>query len=400
MAQVNLLSSRSSHLNSEGVYPAGWRIVSAKNCDVVLEREGRERRFVDLTSSYGAVNFGHRNPQIDPFLDAPADLTTGCYPREADDLSSWLCERLRLPFHRVLFQVGGSFAVTSALAIAQRQRPGKIVAIAGAFHGLGLDSLAATTAQRDWALQDSRLAKHLRTEVVHIHEGDPEPDWNKASCFLFEPVQGANGYIPLDLEWIGNLVDSARSHGVTIIADEIQAGFFRHGHLSPTRSAGIDSDIHLFSKSMTNGQSPLSAVVYDERFDEAVRLDSALAHTFQTSVYGYRAGSAVALYLDANPPFASVNAIQARLECMAIELRTVVGVEQVHVTGPSLSFGLGRPSIARAAILECFERGIMILGGGAGGERIRVAPPLTIDAAALDESAEIVLDVLARLPLQ
>lgn len=398
MARVsNAPVSRLSFLNDEGTYPKGWTIIEAFNSDVVLERHGRRRLFTDLTSAYGSVNFGHRNPEIDPFQGARADIAPACYPHEAEELSGWLCERLDLPDHRVLFQVGGSFAVSSALALAQRVRPGKIVAIRGGFHGLGLDSLSVTTAQRKWAIQNSPLVELLQSRIIHIEPGACEPDWRGISCFLFEPIQGANGYIPLNLEWIGNLVESARRHGVVVIADEIQAGFYRHGYLSPTRAAGIKGDIHLYSKSLTNGHSPLSAVVYDGAYDDIISLESALAHTFQTSVYGYRAGIAVSRYLDDNPPEDAISAIEKLLDAAAYRLERTTGVKEVYITGPSLSFGLESPARARALVWACFDRYIMILGGGADGNRIRIAPPLTIEPAILEGAIAEVLEALDEL---
>ena len=57
---------------------------------------------------------------------------------------------------------------------------------------------------------------------------------------------------------------SATGPACCSIADEMQSGLGRTGHLLATRSAGVDADVYLLGKALGGGIVPLSAVVADE----------------------------------------------------------------------------------------------------------------------------------------
>jgi 4-aminobutyrate aminotransferase-like enzyme len=389
---------RRSLLDESQVISYRHVLLGARNATLTLAAPGEPPRdYTDLMSAYGAVNFGHRNPDIDPATGMTADIAGCFYPPEADLVADWLCERLGLPGHRVLFQVGGSFAVSTALALAARARPGRILAMEGAFHGLGQDTLAVTGIQHDIALQAGPGVTRLGEYVDFLAPGAPAPDWGRYSCLLFEPVQGANGYVPLPREWLRGLAARARSAGVVVIADEVQSGYYRHGALSVARSWDLTPDILLFSKSMTNGGYPLSSVVYDSGLSRDMPDPVRLAHTFQTGVLGYRAAAAVARYLDAAPVADLAAAVERRLSAAADTIAGL-GAGRVHVSGPTLSFELPQ-GLSRDVVRRCFLDGVIPFVGGHRAERIRVAPPVTIPAAqlagALDALTETVSAVSA-----
>ena len=65
----------------------------------------------------------------------------------------------------------------------------------------------------------------------------------------------------------------------------------------------------------------------------------------------------------------------------------------IYQIGPSLSF---RPVMnAGDLVKECFADRVLILGGGMEGERIRIAPPLTIGTEALRGALEVMLSRLS-----
>ncbi|MDX3457444.1 aminotransferase class III-fold pyridoxal phosphate-dependent enzyme [Streptomyces sp. ME02-8801-2C] len=390
----SLGSRRLSGLDESGALGEPYVLVDADNATLVLRgTDGRVRTCSDFMSAYASVNFGHRNPYVEEVLSQGSDISALFYPEEAESLSRRLCAAVGGE-RRVLYQVGGSFAVSTAFALARRHRPGRILAIEGAFHGLGLDALAATTVQRDIALQDTGLSALLSAQIEHLPVGSLPETWQDVSAVVYEPVQGANGYVPLDTDWLVELEAAARKNGVLTISDEIQCGFHRHGSLSPSRAWGLTPDIVLFGKSLTNGAYPLSAVVYRSELENSVAGRVHLAHTFQTATLGFRAGLRVFGFLDSNP-VADMGERVAELFRDRAEKWSADGlVRELHVTGPALSF---EPTTVAGpeAVRSAFDDGVLMLQGGVRGQRIRIAPPLTTPLEQITEGLDVVGGVLA-----
>jgi acetylornithine/succinyldiaminopimelate/putrescine aminotransferase len=359
---------------------------------MLRDSNGAIEEFTDLSSSYGAVNFGHCNDDIRLPAHPNCDLVAGVYPPEAERFARWLTDALGLSGFKVLFQIGGSFAVSAALALAQRRRPGKILAIEGGFHGLGLDSLSATTAQRSLALQETPLRQSLGSFAGVLTPGETGIDWSGVSCLIFEPIQGARGYVPLEASWLQDICEQAKGAGVSVIADEIQCGYYRFGDFSVAREWGLNPDVLLFSKTMTNGLYPFSAVVYDETLEESIGDGVVLAHTFQTSALGCYAACAVADYIDSHDVKAECRRVAAPLAEAAARMTESGRAREIYQIGPSLSF---RPAMDAGDLVKaCFADRVVILSGGIYGERIRVAPPLTIETETLQRALKVLLSRL------
>ena len=391
---VEPTSRRLSDLDESRAFGDRWTCSRALNANLTLSRsDGTTEEFTDLSSCYGAVNFGHCNQDIRLPAHPRSDLVAGVYPPEAERFACWLTDALGVSDFKVLFQVGGSFAVSAALALAQRRRPGKILAIEGGFHGLGLDALSVTTAQRSFALQETPLRQSLDSFVDVLAPGETGVDWSGVSGLIFEPIQGARGFVPLDAPWLQELCAQAQIAGVTVIADEIQCGYYRFGDFSVAREWGLNPDILLFSKSMTNGLYPFSAVVYRQTLEAGIGEGVVLAHTFQTSALGCFAACAVADYIDSRDVKADCRRVAVPLAEAAARIEESGRAREIYQLGPSLSFRPATP--AGDLVKACFADRVLILGGGIDGERIRIAPPLTIETETLRRALEILLSRLS-----
>lgn len=378
-----------SELDEGGTLKERWTLVTADNATLFLQnRDGRRHGCIDLMSAYAAVNFGHRNPAFRSAFDAAHDLV-GPFPGPAaEEVARWLCAQLgEAARRRVLFQIGGSFAVATAVALARRARSGRVAVIEGSFHGLGVDTGAFSSVQREFSLQDTGFTELVDGQVVRLAHGEIPQSWGGISCLLYEPVQGANGYVPLEPAWLKKLTSAAAASGVVTISDEIQCGFFRHGVLSPATELGLDPDIALYSKSLTNGIYPLSAVVYKESIGRHSGVF--LAYTFQTSALGTAAAQVVIRYIETHDIATLAKQTEDGLRDLAWKLTGEGHARDVFLTGPTLSFEPIHISSAEL-VQRAFDRGVLIFRGGARGQRIRIAPPLTIPASQLSEAAEVV----------
>ena len=76
---------RLSDLDESRAFGENWTCSRALNATLTLSQDdGTTEDFIDLCSSYGAVNFGHCNEEIRLPAHLGADLVAGIYPPEAE----------------------------------------------------------------------------------------------------------------------------------------------------------------------------------------------------------------------------------------------------------------------------------------------------------------------------
>ncbi len=390
-----------SKLDERNVYDLNYYVVESYNEIVVLENSELERKeCIDLISAYGATNFGHNNKEINTNLsNLKSDICASFYPKEANDFSEWIVNKLELENFEVLFQVGGSFAVSTAISIAQHNRQGKVVHLQGSFHGLGLDSLSITEAQKNMSLQKNQFLEDIQDHFISLRVDSDDYmyiDWKEVSSFIFEPIQGANGYVPIDYEWIKKVIKHVKSFGVTVIADEIQCGYFRHGEFCVSKKYGYNPDIYLFSKSLTNGLYPYSLVVYNQNLKERLPNKIYLSHTFQTSAVGCYIMMGVANYIDNHPIEEYCNRIYEVMLPYKKKLEKFDFISNINILKTTLSFTVEIFS-TKEIVKFCFQKNVLLFSGGVNGDRIRIAPPLTTSPSILQEALNVVLNCIEEL---
>ena len=90
------------------------------------------------------------------------------------------------------------------------------------------------------------------------------PPTEVAAIFV-EPVQGEGGYIvpPRRVVWSG-CASCATSHGILLVADEVQSGMGRTGKMWAIEHAGVEPDILISAKGMASGPAAWAFVARAE----------------------------------------------------------------------------------------------------------------------------------------
>ncbi len=76
---------------------------------------------------------------------------------------------------------------------------------------------------------------------------------------IIEPIQGEGGFIVPADGFLPAIVDWCRANGVVFIADEVQTGFARTGHMFASEIFGIEPELITTAKGIAGGL-PLAAV--------------------------------------------------------------------------------------------------------------------------------------------
>ncbi len=269
-----------------------------EGCDGSFMFDAEGCRFLDLQMWYSAVNFGYRNPRLNAAahrqLDQLPQVASQYLHREKVELAAMIARDAERKFGakgRVHFNVGGAQAVEDSLKLVRNASGGKslMFAFEGGYHGRTLGASAITSSYRyrrrfghfgDRA-QFIEFPYHFRgpkgmskeeygLECVKKFERlfeteyngvlDPKTGQAEFAAFYVEPIQGTGGYVIPPPNFFIELKKVLDRHNILLVVDEVQMGFFRTGKLWSIEHFGVEPDILVFGKALTNGLNPLSGL--------------------------------------------------------------------------------------------------------------------------------------------
>jgi acetylornithine aminotransferase len=362
------------------LYPrADVTFVEGDGCRLV---DSSGRAYLDFGAGIAVVSLGHRHPA--PLAAAHAQLdrlwhVSNLYWTEPQ---VELAEKLaaRLPGAQAFFCNSGTEAVEAAVKLARKLtgKPG-IVALEGSFHGRSTGALAATgqpakRAAFEPLLPGVRFARLNDVESLALAIG---PD---TGLVLLEVVQGEGGVRPADARFVQAAAQLAAEAGALLCVDEIQTGVGRTGSFFAFEQVGIRPDLVTMAKALANGL-PIGALLATDSFAVGDH-----GSTFGGNPVACAAAVAV---LDevTDELLANVRRQGARLAAGLAELAGVV-----EVRGAGLLVGVETERPAAELVTRCHERGLVVLT--AGEHVLRLAPPLVVGDAEVDEALSILREVL------
>jgi 4-aminobutyrate aminotransferase / (S)-3-amino-2-methylpropionate transaminase / 5-aminovalerate transaminase len=266
-------------------------------CDGSYLFDGHGKPFLDLQMWYSAVNLGYANKRVNDALKKQIDtlpqLACQYLHKEKVQLAEKLVNSIKRSFNtkgRVHFNVGGAQAVEDALKLV-RKHTGKsrMLAFEGGYHGRTLAASAITSSYRyrehygefgDRAefvpfpycfrcpygkkLDSCNLycVEQIERKFEHEYTGwwNPKTKKSEFGAFFVEVMQGTGGYISAPPGYFERLAKVLKEHGILLVDDEIQMGFFRTGKLWAFEHIDATPDVIVYGKALTNGLNPLSGI--------------------------------------------------------------------------------------------------------------------------------------------
>jgi 4-aminobutyrate aminotransferase-like enzyme len=256
------------------------------------------RKFLDLQMWYSAVNFGYANTRLNDALKRQIDrlpqVASQYLHREKIELAAKIARDAEKKFGRkgrVHFNVGGAQAVEDSLKLVRNAKKGKslMFAFEGGYHGRTLGASAITSSYRyrrryghfgeraqfvpfpyhfrgPKGMTKEEYGEECVKNFARLFESEYNGVWDpKASeaeyaAFYVEPIQGTGGYVIPPKNFFKGLKKVLDEHGILLVVDEIQMGFFRTGKLWSIEHFGVEPDVLVFGKALTNGLNPLSGI--------------------------------------------------------------------------------------------------------------------------------------------
>ncbi len=248
---------------------------------VVLERgEGvwvwdvEGRKYLDMLSSYSALNQGHRHPKILKALMEQAQRITLTSRAFHNDVLGRFLKKLHdvTGYDKALPMNTGVEAVETALKIARKwgymkkgipKYEGKIIVAEGNFHGRTITVISFSTEE---LYREGFGPFTPGFEIVPY--GDEKAIENaideKTIAVLLEPIQGEGGVRVPPEGYLRKVREITREKNVLLILDEIQTGLGRTGKLFAFEWEDARPDILVLGKALGGGVYPVSAVLAND----------------------------------------------------------------------------------------------------------------------------------------
>ncbi len=284
--------------------------------------------YLDLQMWYSAVNLGYANSRVNEALKRQIDklpqLACQYLHREKIELAERIVESVKKGFGlkgRVHFNVGGSQAVEDALKLVRKNTGrSRMFAFEGGYHGRTLAASAITSSYRyreaygefgdraefipfpyvfrspfprDPQAAEDHFIREFERKFEHEYTGTWNPKTKRAEfgAFFIEAIQGTGGYIIPPKNYFKRLAKICRDHGILVVDDEIQMGFFRTGKMWALEHFDVQPDILVFGKALTNGLNPISGIWAREDLISPEKFGPGSTHsTFSSNTLGTAAG--------------------------------------------------------------------------------------------------------------
>lgn len=373
------------------VYPrCGVRPVRGEGCYLFSE-DGT--RYLDFAAGIAVNALGHGHPHLVKAIADQAATLMHVSNLYGSPQGEALAQRIvdNSFADTVFFTNSGAEAVECAIKTARRyhyangnpQRH-KLITFQNAFHGRTLGAISATDQPK---MRDGFEPLLPGFDYVPFNdlEGALARIDDETAGFLVETVQGEGGLMAATPEFLQGLRKACDEHGLLLVLDEVQCGYGRTGTFFAHEQYGVTPDIMSVAKGIGGG-FPLGACLATE---EAAK---GMVYGTHGSTYGgnplaMAAGQAV-LDVMLEPGFLD------HVKQMGERLRSAL--EQMipnhdhlfeEVRGKGLMLGIKLKADAREFVAHLRDNH-QLLTVSAGGNVVRVLPPLVIDERHIAEAVE------------
>ena len=363
----------------------------------LFDSEGR--RYLDFLSGLAVTSLGHAHPAVAAALSKQASTllhVSNLFHTEHQAPVAAALDNLLGGGGRCFFVNSGAEANECAIKLARRHGqlhggPDRyhVVSAYGSFHGRTLATLAAT-GQPQKQETFAPLPSGFRQVAFADFDALEAVMDDRVCAVLLEAVQGEGGVQPAPVEYLRGVRRLCDEREALLIIDEVQTGLGRTGRWFAFEHADVEPDIVTLAKALGNGV-PIGACWARAEVAAAFRPGDH-ATTFGGQPLAASAALAVLTEMQAIDAPALARAAGARLTKALGALPSVVTVRGTGLLlAAELEAGYDAAEVTRA----CLEAGVVV--NGVTASALRLAPPLTVSDAEIDEAVAIIGGVLAQL---
>ena len=419
---------RRSEATSGGLGMAIPVIIERASDAILLDIDGNQ--IIDLGSGIGVVNVGNSASRVvDRVIEQVQAFTHTCFTVAPYMNYIEVCEKLNAITpgthkKKSLLVNSGAEAVENAVKIARHytKRPA-IVVFEHSYHGRTNLTMALTAKNMPykegfgpfapeiyrvpmpysfhWVGNQATIAQDA-IEMV-IHKIDKEIGAHNVAAILIEPIQGEGGFIVPPKGFMPALAKYSTENGIIFIADEVQTGFARTGHMFAVEEENVVPDIIVTAKGIAGGL-PLAGITGRAEIMDSVHA-AGLGGTFGGNPISCAAALGALETMEVENLVAraqhigkilgdSLRALQKKYPIIG-EVRGRGAMQAIEL----VEAGTKNPNTAamNAVVKYCQSQGVLILTAGTYSNVIRFLPPLVITDELLLDAMNVLEAGFAKL---
>lgn len=353
-------------------------------------------RYLDLNSGISVSSLGHRHPNVITAVKKQLDkhLHTMVYGEHIHtpqvEFAELLASTLGNGLDSVYYLNSGTEAVEGGLKLARKYTHRyEIIACTNAYHGSTMGSEALRS--------DDEFTRNFLPGLPGVRHIDFNNEehlkriTDKTACVILEPVQAEGGVIPPIDNYLQKVRKRCSEVGALMILDEIQTGFGRTGHLFAHKKYDVVPDILLMGKAMGGGM-PVSAFVAPKEIMMSLAKKPMLGHitTFGGNPACVTAAHAtLKTLLDEN-----IYQDVVRKEALIKEKLKHPIIKEIRSSGLMMGIELTRRKYLKHVVNHTIKNGAVIDYFLFNNKSFRLAPPLIINDAQIEEGCDILLKAM------
>ena len=357
-----------------------------KGC-YVYDKEGK--KYIDLVSGIATCPLGHGNKELANTVKKQIEKVTNpsnlYYSEEQVILAEKLAKLSGLD--KCFFSNSGTESAEAAIKLTRKytKKPG-IISTKHGFHGRTFGALSAT-----WKEKIKKPFKPLLSNFKHVDYGNAiaveKAIGKNTGAVIVEPIQGEAGIIVPPKGYLKQLREICDKHNILLIVDEVQTGCGRTGKFFAYEHEKIKPDIIMLAKGLANG-IPIGATIAKEEIASSFKSGDH-GSTFGGNPVACAAANFTVDYIIKNK---LIENAEKQGEYFINKIKSLKNKNIKEIRGKGLMIGIQIKGDAKEIVKKCNEKGLLI--NSPEEKVLRLLPPLIINKTIIDNSIEILGNVL------
>lgn len=363
----------------------------------LYDTEGK--KYLDFAAGIAVCSLGYGHPECNKALKEQMEkllhVSNLFYTAPVVDAAEKLKKASQMD--RIFFTNSGTEAIEGALKAARKyaytKKSGKyeFIAMEHSFHGRSMGAVSVTGTENyrtpfEPLVGGVRFAKYNDLESVKAQVTD------QTCAIILETVQGEGGIYPAESEFLKEIRMLCDEKDILLILDEIQCGMGRTGSMFAWQDYGVRPDIMCMAKAIGNGV-PVGAFAMTEEVAEYSLKPGDHGTTYGGNPFACAAVDKVLDIFEKDHIVEHVKEVTPYLEEKLDGLvEKYDGVLKRRGKGLMQGLVLARP--VGEVIANAQKEGLLVIS--AGGNVLRMVPPLVIKKEHVDEMIEKLERALQR----